>query len=140
MLDAPEIGALAVPEIGALNDQEIGAHIDDEIHDTHEGDAIVFGAQEETHLPRYNLRGRGLAINEIAAREEARNTRYNLRDQRSQPDRLRDAMDNPHDSKSYHAPVQLLQQGVDAQCRYIFGWVMNQMTAKAGLAKHGEFA
>ena len=36
--------------------------------------------------------------------------RYNL-----PPDRLRDAMDNPHNSKSYHAPVQLLQQGSDAQ-------------------------
>jgi hypothetical protein len=135
--DAPEIGALAVPEIGAQNDQEIGAHIDDV---THEGNAIVFGAQEEPQPPRYNLRGRALATNELVAREAARTPRYNLRDQRSQPDRLRDAMDDPHDSKSYHAPVQLMQQGIDAQCRYIFGWVMNQMTAKAGLAKHGEFA
>ena len=49
-------------------------------------------------------------------------------------------MDAPHDRQSYHAPVQLMQQGLDAQCKYIFGWVMTQMTAKAGLKKHGALA
>ena len=65
---------------------------------------------------------------------------YNLRDRRPRTDRLRDAMDNPHGGQSYHAPIQLLHQGLDAQYKNIFGWVMTQMSMRAGLKKHGALA
>jgi hypothetical protein len=71
---------------------------------------------------------------------EAPQPRYNLRERNTPRVRFRDAMDAPHGTQSYDTPVQLMQQGIDAQCKYIFGWVMNQMTAKAGLKKHGELA
>jgi hypothetical protein len=66
--------------------------------------------------------------------------RYNLRERNAPRVRFRDVMDAPHGRQSYDTPVQLMQQGIDAQCKYIFGWVMNQMTAKAGIKKHGELA
>jgi hypothetical protein len=143
-----EIGAHNDPGTEAHNDAEIGAHNNPETgahnNDITTNDAMdamdEFPAPRDDQTHRYNLRDRRYIVEGLVPREEPHAPRYNLRDQRSQPDRLRDAMDNPHDSKSYHAPVQLLQQGLDAQCHYIFGWVMNQMTAKAGLAKHGEFA
>ena len=67
---------------------------------------------------------------------------YKLRPKRPiRTDRLRDAIDEPHNQQSYHAPTQLFQVGnVDDQCRYIFGWVMTQMSARVGLRKHGERA
>jgi hypothetical protein len=108
----PELGAL--PEEGNPPEEEVlpeeGAHID-------EG-ALPDGAPE----PGVSHPG------------------YNLRERRVRTDRLRDTMDQPHDRQAYHAPVQLLQQGLDAQCKYIFEWIMTQMTARAGLKKHGPLA
>jgi Reverse transcriptase (RNA-dependent DNA polymerase) len=101
---------------------------------------------EETHMDA-DIEGgaamdAGTTLQEEGAPAEtpANRNRYDLRERHPRADRLRDAMDSPHDRQSYHAPVQLLHQGLDAQCNYIFGWVMTQMTAKAGLRKHGELA
>ena len=54
-------------------------------------------------------------------------------------------MDAPFSSKSYFPPQQLFQRGVPTKQgntteQYIFGFVMNQMTAKAGIRKHGKAA
>jgi hypothetical protein len=47
-----------------------------------------------------------------------------------------DAMDNPHNGKSYYPPTQLMQLTT-----YVYdGHVMTQMTAKAGIKKHGKAA
>jgi len=131
---------------------------DEEEDDYHETGAYIDPTEDETGA---NTEDHDIEVQEVGAYADntatgaaaadnnlkggAQPPQYNLRDRRAPPDRLREAMDNPHDSKSYHAPVQLLQQGsdaqgLDAQCRYIFGWVMNQMTAKAGLVKHGKSA
>ena len=71
---------------------------------------------------------------------------YNLRARTTNPgNQFKQAMDEPHDSKSYYPPVQLLQathptKGTDNIHKYIFGYIMNQMTAKAGIKKHGQAA
>ena len=72
--------------------------------------------------------------------------KYNLRNRTANPsNHFKQAMDEPHDSKSYYPPIQLLQTtrlptGTDDINKYIFGYIMNQMTAKAGIKKHGQAA
>jgi hypothetical protein len=94
--------------------------------------------------------------------EDTRTTgqvRFNLRSNRDrkQPDRLAHAMDNPANSKSYD--TQFLQHGVSYEptlraavqemkrtgsntnvFKCITGIVMMQLTAKAGIKKHGQVA
>lgn len=72
---------------------------------------------------------------------------YNLRERNvAAPDTFKHAMDAPHNSKSYFPPMQLLQQGsrrlmgADDIKKYIFGYIMTQMSAKAALKKHGKYA
>jgi hypothetical protein len=48
-------------------------------------------------------------------------------------------MDAPFDTKSYHPPRQLLQTHRD-RMKYTFAHVMTQMSAKAGICKHGKDA
>jgi hypothetical protein len=112
--------------------------------------------QEEGAFPEEGAPGQEEgALQEGGAPDETPVARYNLRERRVRNDRLRDAMDAPHDRQAYDPPTQLLQdgqekqhtlpvqllhQGLDAQCKYIFGWVMTQMSAKAGLKKHGALA
>jgi len=50
-------------------------------------------------------------------------------------------------SKSYESGVQMLQQAADKMdashddiYKYIFGHIMTQMTATAGIKKHGQVA
>ena len=68
--------------------------------------------------------------------------RYNLRPRGEPRAQFNVAMDEPHDARSYYPPMQLMQYGytLEAQQQAIFGFVMNQMTAKAGLRKHGRDA
>jgi hypothetical protein len=56
-------------------------------------------------------------------------------------------MDDPVSSKSYESGVQMLQQAankmdesLDNIYKYIFGHIMTQMTATAGIKKHGQAA
>ena len=56
-------------------------------------------------------------------------------------------MDDPVSSKSYESGVQMLQQAADKMdeslddiYKYIFGHIMTQMTATAGIKKHGQAA
>jgi hypothetical protein len=66
---------------------------------------------------------------------------YNLRERRTAHARFNEAMDNPHNNKSYYPPTQLIQRGTIAEAiRYVFGHIMTQMTAKAGIRKHGRAA
>jgi Reverse transcriptase (RNA-dependent DNA polymerase) len=72
---------------------------------------------------------------------------YHLRARGPTQVRFQDAMDYPHDGKSYYPPTQLLQQGtlrthgnIDATRRHIYGFIMTQMTARAGIKKHGQRA
>ena len=73
--------------------------------------------------------------------------RYNLRN-RTNPnnDAFRAAMDSPYDSKSYFPPVQLLQKDIFAyvmvqmEVNTEFAVTMTQMSANAGLKKHGKKA
>ena len=55
-----------------------------------------------------------------------------------------EAMDNPHSGQSYDAPTQLTQlSGAHENQPYrhfIFGHVITQMTANAGIRKHGNLA
>ena len=114
--------------------------------------------QEEGAFPEEGTPGQEEgALPEGGASDETPAPRYNLRERRVRNDRLRDAMDAPHDRQAYYPPtqltqdgretqrkhtlpVQLLHHGLDAQCKYIFGWGMTQMSAKAGLRKHGALA
>ena len=63
-------------------------------------------------------------------------------------EQFKQAIDAPHSNKSYFPPRQLVQRGFRTTMPYaddntnkrIFGYVMNQMTAKAGIKKHGKAA
>jgi hypothetical protein len=71
------------------------------------------------------------------------------------PNSFQAAIDAPHDGKSYFPPRQLIQRGLTlAQNgaerfsltapsdfnKSIFGYIMHQMTAQAGIKKHGKAA
>ena len=49
------------------------------------------------------------------------------------------AMDDPFDGKSYHPPRQLLQTTRE-RLRFVFGHILTQMSANAGIRKHGKAA
>jgi len=56
-------------------------------------------------------------------------------------------MDDPVSSKSYESGAQMLQRAADKMdeslddiYKYIFGHIMTQMTATAGIKKHGQAA
>jgi len=75
--------------------------------------------------------------------------RWNLRSNRgrSYDHRLDHQIDDPVSSKSYESGVQMLQQAADKMdelldniYKYIFGHIMTQMTATAGIKKHGQAA
>ena len=48
-------------------------------------------------------------------------------------------MDQPHSNKSYYPAIQLMQDGHVSR-RVMFAHLMNQMSAKAGIRKHGKAA
>jgi len=83
------------------------------------------------------------------ANEDLGTNWYNLRRDRgrSYGHRLDHQMDDPVSSKSYESGVQMLQQAADKMdesldniYKYIFGHIMTQMTATAGIMKHGQAA
>jgi len=67
---------------------------------------------------------------------------YNLRARKGKTNAFKEAMDNPHNSQSYYPPKQFLQKGgsLEEKKKFVFGHVMTQMTAKAGIKKHGKAA
>jgi Reverse transcriptase (RNA-dependent DNA polymerase)/Zinc knuckle len=69
---------------------------------------------------------------------------YHLRDRTTRYGGFNAAMDNPHDGRSYYPPVQLppvqLTQTGESVKKRLFGFVMTQMTAKAGIKKYGKAA
>ena len=72
---------------------------------------------------------------------------YNLRP-RAERVTFAAKMDNPHSSQSYTVPYQLLQHTSDSlendgqkeMKAYVFGFIMNQMTANAAIKKYGKVA
>jgi hypothetical protein len=85
--------------------------------------------------------------------------RYNLRGPKERTSDFADAMDEPHSSKSYYPPYQFVHNKVsmegmsdDGLEKFIFGFIMTQiptsagpkkhvqMSAKAGIKKHGRKA
>jgi len=48
------------------------------------------------------------------------------------------AMDKPHSGKPYFQPTQLTQGGLNDMNKYIFGYMMTQMTAKEGIKHCGQ--
>jgi len=75
--------------------------------------------------------------------------RYNLKGNRgrSYAHRFDHQMDKPENCQSYEAGIQLLQDAVEnvsespnRAYKYICGHVMTQMTATAGIKKHGQLA
>ena len=66
---------------------------------------------------------------------------YNLRERGTATNRFNNAMDNPHDGKSYFPPTQLTQQGtVVDTIKRVYGFIMTQMTAKEGIKRFGKAA
>ncbi|KAI2502818.1 Reverse transcriptase (RNA-dependent DNA polymerase) [Fragilaria crotonensis] len=80
---------------------------------------------------------------------------YNLRPRNNAPNAFQAAIDTPHDGKSYFPPRQLAQTGFTLTQsgaerfsltapsdfnKSVFGYIMNQMTAQAGIKKHGKAA
>ena len=50
-------------------------------------------------------------------------------------------MDNPHEGKSYYLPTQLAHyEGVIGTIKRVYGFIMTDMMAKAGIKKHGRAA
>ena len=95
------------------------------------------------------------ATHEEAAEQGAHEAPYNLLRQRKAPrtEGFKQAMDTPHSTKSYFPPTQLFQTGTSIKQRHgftfaitpdieksIFHYILNQMTAKAGITKHGKAA
>ncbi|KAI2510045.1 Reverse transcriptase (RNA-dependent DNA polymerase) [Fragilaria crotonensis] len=93
------------------------------------------------------------AANQGAPTEAA--PHYNLRPRVSTPNVFQAAIDAPHNGKSYFPPRQLTQSGFTLTQRgverfsltapsdfnkSVFGYIMNQMTAQAGIKKHGKAA
>ena len=67
--------------------------------------------------------------------------RYNLRRHPTATRRFNQAIDEPHSGKAYYLPTQLLQYTKNAALRaMVFGLLMTQMSAKAGIRKHGAAA
>jgi len=86
---------------------------------------------------------------EPEANENPNANRYNLRSDRGRTYdyRLDHQMDDPENSKSYESGVQMLQQAADSMhetpnniYKYICRHIMTQMTATAGIKKHGQVA
>ena len=148
----------AVHEADVFNDDEADAHEHDttdegEYEDEalnedatngveHDNDATSEGAHRDENDEAGND-----TTDEEAHGDEATNAGndarpYNLRHRGPTPTaRFKEAMDNPHDGKSYYPPTQLTQHAVIAAAiQRVYGFVMTQMTAKAGIKKHGRAA
>jgi hypothetical protein len=109
---------------------EQGANVDDENEGAHDEEQ---GANTPAQGPMFDTGAQG---------------RYNLREQAPRGRTFADAIDEPHSGKSYYGPHQFLQNGIPDSKeappttveKFIFGFVMTQMSAKAGIKKHGRAA
>ena len=116
-------GAQDVPHDEAAGAQDAPADnegvLDQDVQIENDNDVfeLEYAAANAPHDVPYNLRPR--------APSAARNVAFQA------------AMDAPFDCKSYHPPRQLLQTSLHRD-RIFFGHVMTQMSAKAGIRKHGE--
>jgi hypothetical protein len=76
---------------------------------------------------------------------------HNLRERgRGSASRFNAVMDDPHNTQSYDPPMQFVQKGTTGcrkhrmtnagKMKFVFAYVMTQMSANAGLKKHGRAA
>jgi hypothetical protein len=141
-----------------IDDDDVAVPDDDAVDDpaVFEPDPDVFGPvgldpdanqdAESEEAPGDNAPNTAVEPN---ANKDSGTNRYNLRSDRSRSygHRLDHQMDDPISSKSYESGVQMLQQAADKMdeslddiYKYIFGHIMTQMTATAGIKKHGQAA
>jgi hypothetical protein len=155
---------------GAEND-EGAQHIEDEGAQQHAAEAAVLNDDEGARQQHAADKDEGAQQHaaEAAVLNDATERPYNLRQRLpATSSTFKQAMDMPHDGKSYFPPTQLLQQeghsfaqlmnqlagstnirehvkrhGKTAETtlmKHVFGFIMNQMSAKAGIRKHGKAA
>ena len=124
---------------GATEDPEDSHHDIDDIDKISHASAAVATEQEVDSEPEQEP---------PPAPETSTNTGYHLRGNRnrSYSYRFANAVDNPHNSKSYYPDVQLLQHA-DRQTpcdatpelkKQVCGFILTQMTAKAGIKQFGD--
>ena len=161
--DYNDIGPFYNHNVGVTDDDDVGVPDDVEVDDpaVFEPDPDDFGPDEldpdadegaEANDDPGDEDPGGDAPNtnvEPDANEDSGTNRYNLRSNRgrSYGHQLDHQMDDPVSSKSYESGVQVLQQAADKMdeslddiYKYIFGHIMTQMTAIAGIKKHGQSA
>jgi len=141
-------------DIVPLNNNDIGVPDDAEVDDpaVFEPDLDNFGPDEldpdaDEGAERDEAPGDDAPDTAVEpnANEESGTNRYNFRSNRGRS--YGRQMDDPVSSKSYLSGVQMLQQAankmdelLDDIYKYIFGHIMTQMTATAGIKKHGQAA
>jgi len=141
-----------------IDDNDVAVPDDDAVDDpaVFEPDPDDFGPvgldpDADEGAKRDEAPGDGVPDTAVApnANEDSGTNWYNLRSNRgrSYGHRLDCQMDDPVSSKSYESGVQMLQQAADKMdesldniYKYIFGYIMTQMTATAGIKKHGQAA
>ncbi|KAI2512761.1 Reverse transcriptase (RNA-dependent DNA polymerase) [Fragilaria crotonensis] len=170
--NVPNDGAQqAAEDEGAKRDEDEGAQ-----RDEHEEGAQPYATDEDEGAQPYETEnadedeGAQQHATEDAVLHDATERPYNLRQRlpANKNNTFKQAMDTPHDGKSYFPPTQLLQQeghsfaqlmnqlagssnireqvkrhGKTAETtlmKHVFGFIMNQMSAKAGIRKHGKAA
>jgi hypothetical protein len=143
---------------GPAEDEKAVGVADGDDYDTGAPDAAANqGAPDEAATPEAPDEAANQGATEEVAGPGAQATHYNLRPRRNIQNTFQQAIDAPHDGKSYFSPRQLMQQGYTLTQHTtsgrglrlnpptdfhtsIFGYVMNQMTAQAGIKKHGKAA
>jgi hypothetical protein len=141
--DAPDEGA---QEEGALEEGALEEGAPDEAAPEEDEGA----PEEDEGAPDEGPPEPETVLEQGAGQEAPPAARYNLRERTTGRTGFAHAIDDPHSSKSYLPPHQFVQQhqcGGKDDCedtmsteRFIFGFIMTQMSAKAGIKKHGRAA
>ena len=131
------------------NDEDEGDREDDELNadggEYNADDVIEYNLEDDNNGEDDHENQGAQNAPEIPQAQEGHRP-YNLRPRVGANNQFKEAMDDPHSSKSYFPPMQLVQQGTQLttnatdRSQYIFGYIMNQMTAKVGIKKHGKAA
>ncbi|KAI2502776.1 Reverse transcriptase (RNA-dependent DNA polymerase) [Fragilaria crotonensis] len=127
-------------------------HVDADADFNHD-DAALLGDDNDAHDGRLqddtNAAEQGANTTTGTDQGAALQARYNFRNRvDSTARRFRTAMDEPFNNKSYFPPTQLLYAGGDIFCYIMdmcatdpeFAYTMTQMSANAGIKKHGRKA
>ena len=121
------------------DDFEEDAHAEAHEHENDENHENQGAAADAEVVAPHNPPGEEQANADIA--DDATVRTYNLR-ARQPKSNFNHAMDSPHSGKSYFAPhgTTNVQYGASHHRAQIYGFIMTQMSAKAGIKKHGKAA